>query len=135
MSPANWNGGTFSGNPGVFAAVDERSKDLTEAFRQAIAGHFNAASGAVNGQHQSDTQRVKNRDELPDQAAAEHIIQSTAVSAAGHAASPRDVVMMTPLDNGIPLRNRQDDIRREVEDQLDKGVIDRAADTVKGWFR
>ena len=42
--------------------------------------------------------------------------------------------MMTPLDNGIPLRNRQDDIRREVEDQWDKGVIDRAVDTVKGWF-
>ena len=47
------------------------------ALRQAIEGHFNAASGAVNGQHSADTQRVKNRGELPDQAAAEHIIHAT----------------------------------------------------------
>jgi hypothetical protein len=57
-------------------------------------------------------------DDLPDKPAAENIIHATEVSAAEHAASPRDVVIMTPLDNVVPITNRQDKIRHEVEDQF-----------------
>ena len=89
----------------------------------------------MNGQHQSDVQAVKTRNELPDKAAAENKIHSNAISLIGRAASPNDVVIMTPLDNGVPFRNRQDDIRHEVEDQLDKSLFDRGVDTVTGWFR
>jgi hypothetical protein len=42
---------------------------------------------------------------------------------------------MTPLDNGVPFKNRGEEIRHEVEDQLDEGVFDRAVDAVTGWFR
>ena len=111
----------------------------TETFvgnaRQRIENHFDTASGAVNGQHQSDVQAVETRNELPDKPAAENEIHSNALSLIERAASPDDVVIMTPLDNIVPFKNRGEEIQNKVEDQLDEGVIDRAVDAVKGWFR
>ena len=91
--------------------------------RQRIENHFDTASGAVNGQHRSDVQAVETRDELPDKAAAEHEIHSNALSLIGRAASPNDVVIMTPLDNGVPFRNRGEEIRIRLKISWMKGSL------------
>ncbi|PCS21196.1 hypothetical protein [Candidatus Enterovibrio escicola] len=43
---------------------------------------------------------------------------------------------MTPInnDNVISIKTKQDEIRQEVEEQQEKGVIDRAVEGVKSWF-
>ncbi|EJG1004452.1 TPA: conjugal transfer protein TraG [Vibrio vulnificus] len=129
------NTGTFNGESGQFAPVDGVAQTMTNGSVNDINRNFESDRTTVSLRDYDNYQAVQAVNTAPSKSEATETIANIRSDAEMTLASPENAVM-TPIDsdNVIPIKTKQDEVRQEVEEQQDKGVIDRAVDGVKSWF-
>ena len=138
VSKENLDGdGQFNGGSGVFAPVEAQAGELKTSTEGDINSDFKQESAEMYQKDHEHYKFVQKMNDLPSQTNAESGVDAVQAAAIKNMDSPGSVIM-TPIDNTVdnvvPIRTQQEEIKQEVESQQERGVIDRAKDTVSSWF-
>ncbi|PCS24028.1 conjugal transfer protein TraG N-terminal domain-containing protein [Candidatus Enterovibrio escicola] len=127
--------GTFNGESSEFAPVDGVAQTFTNNSENDINSKFESDRTTVALRDYDNYNAVQAVKTAPSKSEATETIASIRSDAENTLASPKNAIM-TPInnDNVLPIKTKQDEILQEVEEQQEKGVIDRAVEGVKNWF-
>ncbi|MBQ4839990.1 conjugal transfer protein TraG N-terminal domain-containing protein, partial [Pseudoalteromonas luteoviolacea] len=131
VSQTNLDSGTFNGNSNVFEPVDTAAANIEATTEKDINGGFRQGRNDVYSQDTEHYNTVQKLNDIPNKTNAESGVDAIQASSINNMGSPGSAIM-TPIDNAVdnvvPIKTRQEEIRQEVETQQEKGVFDRAVD-------